>query len=87
MKRRLIRRMRKMIMKLGTITRVEVIDKDIDGNKLPKNQRGYVVEALVNGYKICAPDDSWYMAWKGCLEAAIWASEQEPYNRDKSKGD
>lgn len=71
MRKRIMRRVRKNIMQLGTIVREEVLNKDEEGNIEPdKRKYGYCVEAVVNGWHICAPDDSWYMAYKGCLEAA-----------------
>ena len=78
---RMIRRMRKEIMKLGTITKVEVLNRDDEGNKYPKNEWGYCVEAKVNGCTIASPDNSWYGAYQGALEAARWASEQEEYKK------
>lgn len=49
---RIIRRNRKEIMKLGKITRVEVLNKDDDGSILyPKNRLGYCVELEVNGHR------------------------------------
>lgn len=78
---RIIRRNRKEIMKLGKITRVEVLNKDDDGSILyPKNRWGYCVELEVNGHRITAPNDNWYMAWKGALDAARWASEQPQFD-------
>lgn len=71
--------LRKNIMRLGTIIREEVLNKDEDGNIEPdKKEWGYRVEAIVNGWHITAPDDSWYEAYKGCLECAEWAMTQKP---------
>ena len=79
MRKRIMRRVRKNIMRLGTITREEILNKDDDGNIEPdKKKWGYCVEAIVNGWKITAPDDSWYEAYKGCLEAAKATMEMEP---------
>ena len=79
MRKRIIRRIRKNIMRLGKITREEVLCRDDSESLLPKKEWGYTVHATVNGYRICAPDDSWLGAYRGCYEAAKWASEQEPF--------
>ena len=79
MRKRIARRIRKNIMRLGKITREEVLNRDDDGKLYPKKECGYCVEATVNGYKLSAPDDSWYEAYKGCYFMAKWASEQEPF--------
>ena len=64
-------------MRIGTLISEEILNKDDDGNILPdKRDWGYSVRAIVNGWKITAPDDSWYNAYKGCLVAAKWAMEQ-----------
>ena len=68
-------------MRFGKITREEILNRDDDGKLLPKKEWGYCVEAIVNGYQITAPDDSWYGAYQGCLEAAKWAAEQEPFGK------
>lgn len=73
-RKRKIRQMRKEIMRLGKITSIEVLKEP----GLPKKKWGYCVRAEVCGNRISAPDDSWYEAYKGCLEAARWAAEN-PY--------
>ena len=85
-RKRKIRHLRKNIMKLGKITRIEVLKED-DGIIWPKKDWGYCVECVVNGYKITAPDDSWYQAYKGAYEAASWASEQEPFKEAQHDSD
>jgi len=65
-------------MRLGMITREEILSRDDDGKKYPKKDRGYAVFAIVNGQKIFSYDDSWYGAYQGCLEAAKWAAKEEP---------
>ena len=73
------KQIRKSILKMGTIIREEILNKDDDGTVIPnKKEWGYSVEAIVNGWRITAPDDCWYQAYKGCLEAAKWAMEQKP---------
>lgn len=79
MRKRIARRIRKNIMRLGIITEEKVLNRDEDGKLYPKKEWGYTVHAVVNGYRISAPDDSWYEAYKGCYFAARWASEQEPF--------
>ena len=79
MRKRIARRIRKNIMRLGKIIEERVLNRDEDGKLCPKKEWGYTVHAIVNGYKIYAPDDSWYQAYKGCYEAAKWASEQESF--------
>ena len=69
-----IRQMRKEIMRLGKITSIEVLKEP----GLPKKKWGYCVRAEVCGNSISAADDSWYEAYKGCLEVARWAAEN-PY--------
>lgn len=77
-RKRKIRQIRKNIMRLGKITRAEVLNKDDDGKLYPKKEWGYCVGALVNGYTITAYDDSWYEAYKGCLWCAELAAKQCP---------
>lgn len=77
MRKRMMRRIRKNLMKLGKITSVIAYAKDEKGNKLPKNERGYSVNALVNGWSISAPDDSLYESYKGCLYCAKLAVQGE----------
>lgn len=77
-RKRKIRQMRKNLMRLGTIIREEVLNKDDNGNLYPKKEWGYCVEAVVNGWTVTAPDDSWYEAYKGCLWASKWAAQQPP---------
>lgn len=67
-------------MRLGKITEERVLNRDDDGKLYPKKEWGYTVHAIVNGYSIYAPDDSRYDAYKGCYEAAKWASEQQSHN-------
>jgi len=78
MRKRIIRRMRKEIMRLGTIISVEALKRDDDGTLCPKKDRGAYVEAIVNGWRICSADNNWYMAYKGCLEAAKMCAKKEP---------
>ena len=74
--------MRKEIMKLGKITKVEVLNKDDDGKKYPnKKDWGYCIEATVNGYHICCPDRSWYEAWKAMLDCARWSMTEPTFIR------
>ena len=75
-RKRKIRQIRKEIMRVGKITSISVLKE----SGQPKKEWGYCVRAEVNGYRISAPDDSWYQAYKGCLEAAKWAAEQETRN-------
>lgn len=84
MRKRIIRRIRKNIMRLGKITCEEVLCRDDSETMLPKKEWGYCVRAIVNGYRISAPDDSWYEAYKGCYFAAKWASEQKPFVPDET---
>ena len=74
MRKRMMRRIRKNIMKLGKITSVHSYTRDEEGNKLPKNQRGYSVHAFVNGWNISAPDHTLYESYKGCLLCAKLAA-------------
>ena len=76
---RMIRRMRKNIMRLGKITKIETLNRDDDGHLYPKREWEYSVKATVNGYRICSPNDNWYGAYQGCLECARWCSEQPPF--------
>ena len=79
MRKRLIRQLRKNIMRLGTITREEILNKDDDGSIIPdKKEWGYCIECEVNGWHINAADDSWYEAYKGAYWCAKWAMEQPP---------
>ena len=78
MRKQMIRKFRKNIMKLGKITKVEVLNRDDDGNKYPKKEWGYFVEAIVNGWKICSPDRNWYESYKACADMARYAMEYEP---------
>lgn len=84
MRKRIARRIRKNIMRLGKITEERVLNRDDDGRLYPRKEWGYCIEAIVNNYRITAPDDSWYEAYKGCYFAAKWASEQEPFTPDES---
>lgn len=78
-RKRRAQQLRKNIMKLGTIVQEEILNKDDDGTIWPdKRDWGYCVRAVVNGWHISAPDDCWYEAYKGCLEAAKWAMDQKP---------
>ena len=77
MRQRIARRFRKNIMRLGTIVREEALNRDEDGTLYPKKDRGYCVEAIVNGWHISAPDDNRYESLKSCLDAAKWAMEQK----------
>lgn len=79
MRKRIIRRLRKNLMRLGTITREEILNKEDDGSiVLDKKEWGYCVECEVNGWHISAPDDSWYEAYKGAYWCAKWAMKQPP---------
>ena len=71
-RQRMIRRMRKNLMRLGTIVREEVSHPP----GTPRKDRAWTVEAVVNGYSICSPDTSPYGAYQGALLAAKWAMEQ-----------
>lgn len=79
MRKRIIRRIRKNVMRLGKITRVKALNRDDDGTKWPKKDCGYVVDCIVNGWRITSVDDSWYGAWQGALECAKWASEKPSF--------
>lgn len=72
-RKRKIRQIRKEIMQLGKITSISVLKEPGQ----PKKEWGYCVRAEVNGYSISALDDSWYQAYKGCLEAAKVAMEMD----------
>ena len=69
-----IREMRKSIMRVGKVTRTELLNRDNDGKLYPKKQQGYAIEVEINGYKICAYGNNEYDAWKGamaCKEVAL----------------
>ena len=79
-KPRLIRRWKKECGKLGTITRVEILNKDENGNIDPdRSQWGNVVELTVNGHRISAYGSNWYDAWQGAAYCARWAAEEPPF--------
>ena len=71
-------------MKLGTITKIKVLNRDDDGNLYPKKEWGYCVETKVNGHSIVSPDNTWYGAYQGAYEAAKWAASVEPFSQDPS---
>lgn len=77
MRKRIIRRLRKNLMRMGKIIKEEVLNKDDDGSIISdKKEWGYCVEAKVNGWHISAPDVSWYGAYKGAYWGAKWAMKQ-----------
>lgn len=70
-----IHQMRKNIMRMGKIIKEE------------KHEEGYYsIEVLVNGYHICSPDDSKYMAYKGCQFACKWAACMPEYHKPEKEG-
>ena len=82
LKPRLIRRWRKEILRCGTITRTEILNKDEDGAVYPdRREWGYVVECNVNGYSIGSYGQNWYEAWQGAAYSARWAVEQPPFTK------
>ena len=77
----MIRKMRKEIMRLthGKPPVARVLNRDDDGKLYPKKEWGCCLEVAVNGYRICAPDDNWYEAYKACLDCARLAATWEPF--------
>lgn len=64
----MIRRMRKNVMRAGTVESEHWISHDDWGRKYTKRDRGYIINAVINGYKVRSVDRNPYDAWKGCVE-------------------
>ena len=63
----------------------KVLNKDDDGTILPRKEWGYCVNAVINGYRISSPDDSWYLAWQGMNACVKWAISQPHFNDGPGK--
>ena len=65
-------------MRMGTITEELVYKRDDDGTLWSKKDWGCSVHCVVNGWSISSADRDWYGAYKGAIEGAKVALEQEP---------
>lgn len=76
MRKRMIRKFRKNVMRLGTIHKVEVYKTDEDGKLLPKKHWSYCIDYESNGKYICSIGHSLYSVWQGADKAVKWANEE-----------
>ena len=67
---------RKTLMRIGDIIREEALNRDDDGKLYPKKDRGYCIEIVVNGWRICSYDDSRFGAFQGAVEAAVYSVDK-----------
>lgn len=85
LKKKMIRKWRKNVYRHATKVTEKVLNKDDDGTILPRKEWGYCVNAVINGYRISSPDDSWYLAWQGMNACAKWAISQPHFNDGPGK--